>query len=297
MNSIVSYTDLKHSAIHAFDYLDVSETTKLDYQKRIHLFLKHIRKHGFDQNSYLSFKQFLKVRNDISVSTKNKYLITSRVLLKELHRQGVIPDITANVKTFTHDKKHKRTGLSENDMEHLVQHLNILSHNTSNTRLKVILGLLIYQGLRQCEVVRMTVEDLNLQNGTAFILGKSRDDKELVFLHPNSILLLQEYLMLNNVKSGFLFPSRLKGRALTTRSIRMLVQETLKQLGIKNSVHGFRHYFTSKLVKEYKGDLLEVQRYTRHRSLEMLQIYNDNVKHQQDLPRFYNTFSGLNLKV
>jgi integrase len=62
-------------------------------------------------------------------------------------------------------------------------------------------------------------------------------------------------------------------------------------LDIEKSTHGFRHYFTTKLIKTYKGDLLEVAQYTRHRGLEMLQVYNDSVKREADLPRYYETFS------
>jgi len=39
--------------------------------------------------------------------------------------------------------------------------------------------------------------------------------------------------------------------------------------------------------------LLEVAQYTRHKSLEMLQVYNDNIKRQADLPRYYEAFSGV----
>jgi len=56
-----------------------------------------------------------------------------------------------------------------------------------------------------------------------------------------------------------------------------------------------RHYFTTRLIKTYKGDLLEVRQYTRHSSLEMLQIYNDSIKQQADLPRFYSAFEGVQL--
>ena len=70
----------------------------------------------------------------------------------------------------------------------------------------------------------------------------------------------------------------------------MLVKNTLNDLGIDKTTHGFRHYFTTKLIKVYKGDLLEVAQYTRHKSLEMLQVYNDNIKREADLPRFYRAF-------
>lgn len=44
-----------------------------------------------------------------------------------------------------------------------------------------------------------------------------------------------------------------------------------------------------------KGDLLEVSRLTRHKSLEMLQVYNDNIKFKADLPRFYETFGDIKI--
>jgi len=73
----------------------------------------------------------------------------------------------------------------------------------------------------------------------------------------------------------------------------LLVKDILNELGIDKSTHGFRHYFTTTLIKTYKGDLLEVAQYTRHKSLEMLQVYNDNIKREADLPRFYGAFNGI----
>jgi len=81
---------------------------------------------------------------------------------------------------------------------------------------------------------------------------------------------------------------------MTTRAIREIVKNALNQLGIEKTVHGFRHYFATTLIKTYKGDLLEVAQYTRHKGLEMLQVYNDSIKKQEDLPRYYNAFKGVN---
>jgi integrase len=58
-------------------------------------------------------------------------------------------------------------------------------------------------------------------------------------------------------------------------------------------VHGFRHYFTTKLIEEL-DDLLIVQEFTRHRSLEMLQIYNDRLRKTDELPVNYNAFETVN---
>jgi len=49
-------------------------------------------------------------------------------------------------------------------------------------------------------------------------------------------------------------------------------------------------------IKNYKGDLLRFTQYTRYRSLEMLQIYNDNIKMEADLPNSFRTFYEVNFK-
>ena len=150
--------------------------------------------------------------------------------------------------------------------------------------------------MRQVEVTRLDFSDIDLVAGTALILGKGRDDKEIVYLHPETTQALKDYLKTNKVKSGVLFPSQSnnsKNKRLTTRTIRGLVKNLLNKLDINKTTHGFRHYFTTTLIKTYKGDLLEVANYTRHRGLEMLQVYNDTIKHQADLPRYYSAFKGV----
>ena len=289
--------DPRTKAEQVFDLLDVSPTTRVDYKYRIGLFLDFISGDGLNRNSFLEFKRQLADRTDYSVSTKNKYLATARVFLKELNRQGFIPaDVTQNIKSFNQSKKHKRDGLNEAEIALLTESVKILPPTPQNTRLKAILTLLTLQGLRQVEVGRLDFNDVDLVAKTAFIQGKGRDDKEIINLQPETVKALKDYIKANKVASGALFVSQSnnsRNRRLTTRAIRGLVKDTLNGLGIDKTTHGFRHFFTTTLIKSYKGDLLEVAQYTRHKSLEMLQVYNDNIKRQADLPRFYQTFSGV----
>jgi integrase len=247
----------------------------------------------------LEFKRFLRSRTDIGIATKNKYLATARIFLKELARSGRIPtDITVNVKSFSQSKKHKRNGINNEEMQKLANHFQQLSQNHQNSRLRAIFSLLALQGLRQCEIVRLDVKDLDLINMTAFIQGKGQDDKEIIHLHPETTKVLHEYMKANKIASGALFTSESnssRNHRLTTRAIRGIIGEVFHTLSIHKTVHGFRHYFATTLVKNYKGDLLEVAQYTRHKSLEMLQVYNDNVNRQADLPRFYNAFPAIKL--
>jgi integrase/recombinase XerC len=296
-NNELALNNAQAKAEKVFDLLDVRETTRTDYKYRIGLFLDFVEGKGFNRNSFLAFKRELAERADLAISTKNKYLTTARVFLKELNRQGAIPaDITQNIKTFNQSKKHKTDGLTDEEITALTEKIKQFPEIPPTTRLKAILVLLTLQGLRQIEVIRLEVKDLDFIGRTALIQGKGQDDKELINLHPETCKTLQEYLRSNKIADGALFTSQSnnhKNKRLTTRALRGIVKGYLNTLGINKTTHGFRHYFTTKLIKTYKGDLLEVAQYTRHKSLEMLQVYNDNIKRQADLPRYYETFNGV----
>jgi integrase/recombinase XerC len=300
MDEIVLYDDqaaIREKADKVFDLLDVREETRTDYKYRIGLFLEFVSQRGFNINTYLEYKRYLADRMDYAISTKNKYLITAKVFLRELNKQGLIPaDITQNIKVFGQTKKHKREGINDEEMTALTEALKALPFTPQNLRLKAILSLLALQGLREIEILRLDVQDIDYVSKVAYVRGKGKDDKEPVCLHPETIRMLREYVKANKVSDGALFKSQSNSsmnERLTTRSLRRIVKNTLGELGIQKTVHGFRHYFTTKLIKVYKGDLLEVARYTRHSGLEMLQVYNDNVKKEADLPRFYGAFSEI----
>jgi integrase/recombinase XerC len=289
--------DAREKANRVCELLDVSEATRQDYKYRIGLFLAFTQENGLNRNSFLEFKRALGERTDLAVSTKNKYLATAKIFLKEANRQGFLPaDITQNIKTFSQNKKHKRDGLNDEEIKRLTDAMHVLPENPQNTRLKAILSLLVFQGLRQVEVIRLDVKDIDFVSKTAFIRGKGQDDKEPIYLHPEAVKALQGYLKASKIADGALFTSQSnnsKHKRLTTRAIRDTVKQTFNTLGIEKTTHGFRHYFTTTLIKTYKGDLLEVAQYTRHKSLEMLQVYNDNINRKADLPRFYEAFSGV----
>jgi|SRR5579884_2634620 len=294
-----SEQDLLCHAVSVFDLLDVSASTRYDYQARIGVFLGFIREHGLDRNSFLAFKRSLADRTDISVSTKNKLLVTARILLKELNRQGVLPaDITQNIKSFSQSRKHKKDGLTDTEVARLGRYLRSLPKTSENARLKAIIGLLALQGMRQIEVIRLNVSDLHLARGVAFVQGKCQDHREAVNLHPETVRLLIVYLASNKVADGALFTSNSNNslrRRLTTRSVQRIVSGVFQQIGIAKSVHGLRHFYATTLIRAYEGDLLQVARYTRHSSISTLQVYFDDVQAEADLPRYYQTFEDVKL--
>ena len=278
-----------------FDSLDITDDTKRDYLSRLPQFLGFTSRNGISRGLLLDYKKHLRSRTDLSISTKNKQLAVARITLRELYRCGAISiDLSQGVKSFEQSNRHKVSGLSDDEVERVCEHLRNVGDSFSIIRLRAIVALLVFQGLRTVEICRLDVGDINLANATLFVLGKGRDDKELVHLHPETTKALTAYLRSSHVKDGALFYSLLgkkRHQRLTTRGLRMIVKNLFAQLKIDRTVHGFRHYYTTALIREYKSDLTTVGKYTRHKSLEVLNVYNDSLLIQQDLPKYYAVFN------
>lgn len=286
--------EIKRKAGLIFDSLDTSEATRKDYKARIGLFMSCIAPQGLNRNSFLEFKRYLDKRADFTVSTKNKYLTSARVFLKELNRQGILPaDITQNIKTFAQIKKHKKEGLSENEIKLLVSKIRDLPTTERYARLKAMFCLLAFQGLRQIEIVRIDIKDVNLADRTAFIRGKGNDDKELIHLAPETVRALREHIRLNRVGSGSLFTSlsNRKRERLSTMTIKREICELFRSLGIEKTVHGFRHYYITALLSVL--EVRDVRKFSRHKSLEMLIVYDDEIDIKHKTGDVFKCFEGL----
>lgn len=294
---LIQFDRLEPLQQQVFNVLDVSESTRKEYSVRIKHFIQYTRVHGINYNTYLEYKRFLGGIDTLSIATKNKYLIAAKVFLDSLYKLQLIPiKITDNIKGFSQSKLHKKDGLNDEAITKIQNYCSTLEPTLTKLRLKSILSLLIFQGLRQIEIVRLNITDIDLKNKTAYIIGKGRDDKELIHLHPTTVKVLQLYLSKCRFREGALFRSESNnshGSRLTTKSIREIIKQVLTNLEIDGSTHGFRHFFITKLIKSYKGELLTVSKYSRHSSIQMLEVYNDEVIREQDLPRFYNVFNDI----
>ena len=293
---LMQLPDLTAEAKTVFDSLDVSDGTRKDYAARIGMFIEFVRQYGFDVNTYLKYKRHLEKRTDYTVSTKNKYLATARVFLKELNRLGFIPaDITQNIRLFTQNKKHKREGLTDREIQKVVEQINTLPDTPQYARLRALFCLLTFQGLRQIEIVRLDVNDVDLPNKTAFVRAKGADDKEPVYLAPATVEALKKHLKLNKVGSGAVFKSlgNRKSKRLSTMTIKREFQQLFSDVGIQKTVHGFRHFYITKLLQSL--EVRDVRKFSRHKSLEMLIVYDDEIDVREKMEDVFACFESYNV--
>lgn len=73
------------------------------------------------------------------------------------------------------------------------------------------------------------------------------------------------------------------------------MKNAFAEQNIDKTVHGLRHTFVTRLVKYFNGDVTKVAQFSRHRSLEMVQIYNDAVLLESDYKGFIEAFGDITL--
>jgi len=117
-----------------------------------------------------------------------------------------------------------------------------------------LVGLMLLDGLRSCEVLRLQLEDLQLAQGQMHVLGKG-NKKRVVPLPPEILQVLGNYLRLERplTHSPALFVSlkgRPRGQAMTPAGLRSLFRHhrQLSQVQQANP-HRFRHTFGSDMVR------------------------------------------------
>lgn len=278
-----------------FDDLDISRETRKDYTARIPMFLSHIRERGLNMQSYLAFKHYLQERGGYSIATRNKYLITARIFLKQLVRRGMLPiDITQGIKCFRQSKRHKRQGVTDKEIKLLGIKLKHLPNTPQNSRLKALFSLLAYQGLRQVEITRLNVGDIDLRRKTALIQGKGQDDKEVIYLTPATVTSLKEHLKdhIGTSEALFMGVGNRKSERISTMTIKREMGRILRELGIEKSVHGFRHFYVTELLKTM--DLRDTRKFSRHRSVEMLLVYDDEMSLEHKAQHVFRVMEKFN---
>ena len=295
MNNNITHTNIDR-AVELFKGLDVSENTRRDYAKRIDMFIRFVDENSMHTDILLEFKKKL-ADKALSVSSKNKYLTAAKMCLSEMYRKHMIPiDVVTNVRCFRQDRGHHVSGVNQAQIEQIESHLRNLPNGLKTDRIRAIYCLLAYQGLRQIEVTRLTVEDIDLERKTAYVRGKGRDDKELVYLHPATVGVIRSYLDYTQHKAGALFYSlgHSKQAHLSTMTINLEMRSIFRACGIQRRVHGLRHYYITTVLGVM--GVREAQKLSRHRGLDMLMVYDDEVATKRLSERVFDRIGKVNFR-
>lgn len=136
--------------------------------------------------------------------------------------------------------------------------------------------LLFATGIRISELCSLTVDHIDLENGTVLIYGKGSKERVLQIGHPDVITALAEYkaAFFTDIKAkGFFFINRLH-RQLSDQSVRFMINKYACLSGIQMHItpHMFRHSFAT-LLLEQDVDIRYIQKMLGHSSITTTEIY------------------------
>ena len=265
--------------------LDATPTTKETYIKGINIFIRWCEDNEvseFSKVDLIAYKEYLKENykaNSISM------LITSlKKLYKFLESKG-IKNLASDLKGAKHSKGFKKDTLTIDQAKDL---LKSIDRNTNEgKRNYALIQLLITTGLRTIEIERSNIEDIRTIGSQAvlYIQGKGRDDKdEYVKLTYETLKALNEYLITRDNKEDkqplfISYSNKTYGQRLKTRSIRYIIKEAFKNIGIdsdKITAHSLRHTaITLSLIGG--ATIQEAQQLARHTNINTTMIYAHNL--------------------
>lgn len=267
---------------------DVTPSSRQTYKYGVRVFLRFCSEHGYHDDVLLQFKEHLRSRTDISVSTKSLYLNSAKVAAREFYRLNwITQDISSSVKSFKISPEHKRSPILEVDCKRVFRYLA----TSGDARSSLIFHLLAFQGLRRGEVCSIRAEDFSDTNATLLVKGKGLDGKSLIHLHKRTVRAMREYLTQVGISSGFIFASHSRTGHLSTVQIHNIVQQVHRSCRLKANVHAWRKYFTSSLL-EHGFDVITTSKFTRHRSINTLSVYYDRVNLTSRLDDFQRVFAA-----
>lgn len=156
---------------------------------------------------------------------------------------------------------------------------------------KALLRLLHDLGLRRNEVVTLDLENVDLQGGCIWILGKGQSERNRLTLPDPTRQALEDWIKAREpYTQGLHFPCldpvalfvnfdrARKGERLTGRSLYRIVRRIGQQAGVKITPHGLRHTAITEALDITNGNVRAVQRFSRHKDIRLLNVYDDNRK-------------------
>jgi site-specific recombinase XerD len=142
---------------------------------------------------------------------------------------------------------------------------------------KIMLGLLIYQGLKVEEIMRVQARHIQLLEAKLFIPGTKRSNERWLSITAIQMNLLQEYLQKNKFKDGAIFIEPRK-KEVSERNINNRLQYIFGQLKQLNNKIINAKQIRNSVITEWlrKNNLRQVQYMAGHKYVSSTERYQTN---------------------
>jgi integrase/recombinase XerC len=212
-------------------------------------------------------------RQGLSPASIQRLLSSFRNFFKFLIKEGLLENNPAQ--DIKSPKKPQRLPRAL-DVDEISRLLDIPGDDPLARRDRAILELFYSSGLRLSELNGLNLQDLDLAEGSARVMGKGSKQRE-VPVGKMARRALSDWLVTRSGMTGHddnaVFISR-QGKRLSVRSIQARLDHWARRLGLHQHVHPhmLRHSFASHML-EASGDLRAVQELLGHADISTTQIY------------------------
>lgn len=282
--SVLPTLDLRDLVDRWTRYLDVSPISVRAYTTHVRLFLFWLAKNGINQptrEDIIAFRDSLKAAH--RPSTIHGYMVAIRLFFQFLEVSGVYRNVALHIKSPKLEKGFRRDYLTSDQSKSLLATCDEPKNVELALRDRAILSVMLTTGLRTVSIINADYGDIGTVGDCSALryLGKGHNEKN-VFAKLTAPVehAIRKYLAVRGEvrENDPLFASvsnRHKGGRLTTRSLRRIIKNRLKNIGIDTrrvSAHSLRHTAAT-LNLLAGGTLEETQQLLDHKALTTTQIY------------------------
>ena len=173
-----------------------------------------------------------------------------------------------------------RTGraIQKDEINALMAAVPATSTELLKKRNRAILAVLLGSGLRKTEACGLMTEHLDMADRSFRVIGKG-DKEAVVFLHPEAIHYLEEWLAAKPEPTTYLFNpinrhGQIADRKLSASGMDHLLKQAALVAGVKTfAAHDTRRTYATRLFAA-GVDAMKVRDAMRHASVETTQVYN-----------------------
>jgi len=234
------------------------------------------RGHGYANAVALKYKAHL-VDSGFAASTINRRLSALRSVTKFARTTGLV-NWKLEVKSVRTRQYRDTRGPGVDAYRQLVA---VISKNDrpKARRDLAILRLLFDVALRRGEVVGMDLEDLDIENCRIRVVEKGSTEKQYITIPEPTRIALSRWLDARGCEPGPLFTNfdrAGRGRRLTGHGIYCMLRKLSRDAGISDvRPHALRHSSITEALNLTNGNVRSVQRFSRHRDIRVLCLYDD----------------------
>jgi integrase/recombinase XerC len=215
---------------------------------------------------------------ELAPATANRRLAALRSMVKLARMLGRC-SWTLEIPNQKTESYRDTRGPGRDGFNRLVRAADLDKKKPATARDVAILRMLYDLALRRGEVVALDLAHLDLEAKTVSILGKGRSARQSMTLATDTIKALRDWLNFRGLKPGPLFINfcqNSKGTRLTGRSVARVVKKLGDRAGLQARPHGLRHAAITDALDAMGGDVRAVQKFSRHRTLQTITLYDDN---------------------